>query len=747
MLTRRSTFTTMLGLSAVLFFLNHLGQQLPVAKPVSAPASEFSGERAFTILESLLQEDRSHPVGSDLNKLVKQRLVDELDSLGIATSEQASWSCSFRYNSCAFVENVIGVIPGESDTGYVALMSHYDSVPMAPGAGDDGAAVAAMLESARALMLEAPFKRPIILLFTDAEEAGLIGAEAFFRHHKLADKIAIVLDFEGSGTTGLSQVLRTSGANKLFLDAFARESSTPTGASLSNELFKRMPNDTDFSVVQRAGLPGIDFAFAGERNHYHTPNDNLENIDHRTIQHHGENMLPLTRWLANSDFDTDEASLVYGNYYGGWLQWPTNYSPFFLLLSIVLLGVAFWRLQASLLGTLAGIGGAALVAASTIITALLIFKSMSFLQGASVSWPAHALPYRIALFGSTLTGGLLSALLINRYLNYISALIGAWLFWVLLAIPLAIYMPDAANILILPLLSGAAILAAASLLSSDGARRLLPLSLVLLLPGTLGLVLPLESSQGYQLIAGALPFMALFMTIFVPLIHGSRLRWPILGGAVFTTLAIIVAIASPLYSLQRPQLVNLHYFHNVDTGAAYYQVYSQQPLPDNIRAVLPLNAEPKALLAFTDTEYKNWVKTTATDMPAPEMEILSVTNSATERSVSVMLRSPRAADRLQLTFANEVNLLRFQLEGIEFEAKQVDVPGYHNNYLIQIHGVYDKDVPLKLIFGGTETVSVYLSDSSTELPESAAGLLEQRQGLSSPVHRGDQAILFRKLDL
>ena len=64
-----------------------------------------------------------------------------------------------------------------------------------------------------------------------------------------------------------------------------------------------MPNDTDFSVVMRAGVDGMDFAFAGERYHYHSPNDNLENIDLGTIQHHGENMLPLTRTLADMDID------------------------------------------------------------------------------------------------------------------------------------------------------------------------------------------------------------------------------------------------------------------------------------------------------------------------------------------------------------------------------------------------------------------------------------------------------------
>jgi len=57
-------------------------------------------------------------------------------------------------------------------------------------------------------------------------------------------------------------VLRTSGLNGNFIKAFQAEIDYPRGASLINEIFKRMPNDTDFSVVQHANTPGIDFAFA-----------------------------------------------------------------------------------------------------------------------------------------------------------------------------------------------------------------------------------------------------------------------------------------------------------------------------------------------------------------------------------------------------------------------------------------------------------------------------------------------------
>ena len=196
--------------SALLFFLQHASTSPPQAKSIDSPLDEFSAERAFETLRYLLQENKPHPVGSELNKIIKERLITELDKLEIDNHVQKTWACASRYTSCAEVENIIGIIPGQTDSPYLALMAHYDSVPMAPGAGDDGAGVVAILEAARVLQLDAPYNYPIMLLLTDAEENGLIGAEAFFNQHPLAKDVGIVINIEGSGTSGGSMVFRTS---------------------------------------------------------------------------------------------------------------------------------------------------------------------------------------------------------------------------------------------------------------------------------------------------------------------------------------------------------------------------------------------------------------------------------------------------------------------------------------------------------------------------------------------------------
>lgn len=74
------------------------------------------------------------------------------------------------------------------------VMAHYDSVAPSPGACDNAAAVAILVELARVLHEEPP-AQPVILAFTAGEEVGLAGAEA------LADRVdvdfAISLDLVG----------------------------------------------------------------------------------------------------------------------------------------------------------------------------------------------------------------------------------------------------------------------------------------------------------------------------------------------------------------------------------------------------------------------------------------------------------------------------------------------------------------------------------------------------------------------
>src|SRR5829696_3884148 len=136
-----------LGVFAAVSFL---ALEPPEPLPASAPANEFSAERAFSHVEQV--GEQPHPVGSAANAEVRNYLVGQLEDLGLRPTVQQATSARTKEGtaSIARVENIHARIEGRNPTGQVVLAAHYASVPRGPGAADDGAGVATILESARA---------------------------------------------------------------------------------------------------------------------------------------------------------------------------------------------------------------------------------------------------------------------------------------------------------------------------------------------------------------------------------------------------------------------------------------------------------------------------------------------------------------------------------------------------------------------------------------------------------------------
>ncbi|MFT5578096.1 MAG: hypothetical protein ACI9WS_000848 [Paraglaciecola psychrophila] len=729
----------------ILYFINHYTLQPPSVVPASAGELQFSGERGHRLLATLLAGDKPHPVGSAQNKLVKQRIMQRLDELAISYTEQRTWACAERVNSCALVENIIATIDGQQDHNYIALMAHYDSTPMAIGAGDDGAGVAALLESARILKAQAPFQQPILLLFTDAEEVGLLGAEGFFQQHPLAKKIGFLLNVEGSGTSGPSLVLRTQGPNETLIDLFAASASRPVGFSMNTEIFKRMPNDTDFSVAQRAGIAGIDFAFAGERNHYHTLNDSVENLDVRVIQHHGDNILGLTQGLANADLQQLGGTLVYMTAYGQLIAWSQLNNVYLLLLAAVALGLAAYRLQARVPGVLLALVVAVAIVLLSAAAGFATFELIGVIQGSVVSWPAAPVGHRVALLFSTMLGALCVAAISNRWLAWVDLTIGVWLLWLLLSTALVIYMPAAAIQLLAATLLATVLIALLSFAPERFRRILLLPSLLLIVPSTLGVVLLLEQSQGYRLVVAVLPFLALYMCAVAPLIHGVKLKLPIIGSAAIMLLAIITAGTSVLYSDWRPQTLNIKYYQNTDDNTAFYHLESANPLPATMMSSMDFSIEPKALLPATSATMTPSASVTPVDIAAPVMTLLTEQHSASSRTLLFQLLSPRAASAIALVLPLSAKLDRFSLDGREFAAKLITRGPYSGHYGVFLNGVFDRSVQLQLQLASTEPVTAVIYDVSTELPAEGAKLQQLRAPLGIAVHRGDRAFAVKQV--
>jgi len=716
--------------------------------PNSAPATEYSGERAMSLLNHLLAENLPHPVGSKQNRVIKQRIQAWLDEQGIDHQEQRAWGCNAKRHSCAYVENVIAIIPGQVTGPYVALMAHYDSVPHAVGAGDDMAGVVAVLETARAARAVGGFRHPIMLLITDGEETGLHGAEAFFKQHPLAAQIGVLLNLEGSGTRGASMVLRTSMANAWYMNFFADTAAQPMGSSLADEVFKRMPNDTDFSVSLTAKIPGIDFSFAGERNHYHTPNDNPENLDPRTVQHHGDNLFPLTLQLANADLSTQhDTKVAYLNSFGAWLQWPTHWTPIMYGLAGVLLFWASIRAGGSVQQIL--LASVVLPLSTLIIGGMLVHLCMALLSainGVTVPWPAYLWPQRLIV----LSGTTLPALLCGRWLAERFALdtllVAGWLGVWLLTLPVLLVMPDAAAMLMPQLLLAATLLSLANCL---GRYPALKAGLFLGTLAVAALFLPtallLEQTQGYGLVVTVWPWVGLYVICLLGFLRGPALiaSTRLVGAALLT--GLVAASVLPVYSEHRPQHLNVLYIQDTDASKAMLHIETEGQVPPAMLEASPFQPDAGQAVPWSSTPIPFLAPVANVHLPAPTVDVVESRTIKDERQVRLRLSSQRHAWRLRLYLPASAAIKSATVDGVKLSLpsyEQENSPSYTG---LLFYGTQNHDVIVNLTLASTEPVTGFLVDSSPSLPDIANGLIKARPSEALPVHSGDRSTVFTKV--
>lgn len=101
----------------------------------------------------------------EANRATAAWLDDTFDSLGYRTQRQGQFA------------NVLA-LPKREFEKVILVGAHYDSVPMCPGADDNGSAVAAMLGCAAATSLWRPVL-PVIFVAFNCEEDGLAGSRDF----------------------------------------------------------------------------------------------------------------------------------------------------------------------------------------------------------------------------------------------------------------------------------------------------------------------------------------------------------------------------------------------------------------------------------------------------------------------------------------------------------------------------------------------------------------------------------------
>jgi hypothetical protein len=377
----------------------------------NAPSdTSFSVQKAYAHLRQIA--NKPHSIGTSEKERVRNYIVAQCQALGLVTQTQHSTSVvSYATGVRAGdVTNVIALYKGsdsarESDgargsdnasvsdsaspsKSAVLVMAHYDSEPNAIGAGDDGAGCAAMLETARLLKKGPLLHNDVIFLFTDGEEAGLLGSTSFVRENPLFPEVGVALNFDGRGNAGKSFMI-SNGSSGWIVDEYRRACAHKNASSLYHELFRILPNSTDLLPFSKKGIPGFDFAYIDGFVNYHAMTDRPENMDRNTLQEQGDNMLSLVRRFGRIDIRRRIATeSSFFNVLGNWMiGYPVSWNSVFLVLTNLLFlaglitGMVNRRIRWK--GLLAGFFSFA------VVLTLLYFVTSFSLQGVRAAYPLY----------------------------------------------------------------------------------------------------------------------------------------------------------------------------------------------------------------------------------------------------------------------------------------------------------------------------------------------------------------------
>jgi Peptidase family M28 len=553
--------------------------------PANAVPSEFSLERAIQHIQQIANEP--HATGTIQNEVVADYILNELKRLGAESQIQEATYVDGRNGSYAVgtVRNVLARIPGTAPGKAVLLIAHYDSPITSPGAGDNAASVAVLLETARVVRSGAPLKNDMVFLFTDSEESGQWGAKLFWRNHPWAKGTAVAVNFESRGASGPSLLFETGSGEGWLVRRFSEAAPYPRSSSIMPALYNILPYRTDITIFKQPGIPVMNFAFVDDWTMYHSMLDRVESLNVHSVQHHGSNALAMATDLGNADLGRlEQGKAVYFNVTGSLM---IVYSRFWAGILTLLLTVLFVvvvlraRSRNMVTGKRFATGFIALPVA-TGVAALVTVGLMIILPKLteSKSW---AVAYHMDLYVAGVAA--ITACLASLCYAWFATRIGmenlwlaALLWFLLLAVISLIYVPGASYVFAWPLLCG---LFLAMFAQTKIYFRLRPLArvivlcimaflpLVLLLPSIWLLYLGL-TTPGVFFVALSIPLVMALLIPHLQVMAAPR-AWLVpagLGGLAIVLMGIASFRVAMDNSHPRPN--HVFYIADMDKQAAVW---------------------------------------------------------------------------------------------------------------------------------------------------------------------------------
>ena len=297
-------------------------------RPRNSDAEGFSSARVVKDIEVMSKEPHSvaHP---EARAQVREYLVQRLQELGADTVRILTYD-SLKGPKNKHVEytfdahNIVAEFAPEHAQGdsvaELMFVAHYDSryshifardTVWSYGAADDGYGVGVILETVSQLLKEREnWSQAVKVLFTDAEEPGMIGMTAMWENDRHEfDNVGLMVNVEARGPWGPALLFEACPGNEKVVGLYASTARYPYTYSLTTVVYNFMPNFTDFTIVKDS-IPGLNFSTIADVNRYHTHLDNFSNISEKSIQHYGAQILPLAREYVMNQQYADADALV-----------------------------------------------------------------------------------------------------------------------------------------------------------------------------------------------------------------------------------------------------------------------------------------------------------------------------------------------------------------------------------------------------------------------------------------------------
>lgn len=708
----------------------------PSPEPATAPATEFSAERAMAHVHQIAREP--HAMGTAAHAEVRRYLLGQMGQLGLQPQVQettVAWQQG-PFSTAGYVYNLLGRIKGSASTGKaILLMAHYDSQPNTRGAADDAAGVAAMLETVRALKTEKALEHDVIVLLTDGEEYGLFGARGFLEHPWAKD-VALVLNVEARGNQGPSMTFELSPENGWLAKQYGQVAPYPFISSVAYEVYRRMPNDTDFTVFRNAGYSGLNSAFIDGFVHYHKLSDSPENLSQGSLQQHGENMLALVRHFGTADLSSVKApDAVFFNFIGKWvIHYPVWLNLVWVLLTLVLVVVLLRMVVRKKLATgkqlMAGSGipllWLVLIGGGVYLLNLLVLRLLPYAHTGNGVYHTHFF----------LVGYLLVALGLFLWLAYravrrrpvFGLVAGSLAGQVPPMLVLYLLVPSAAYLAVFPLLF--AVLGYIVVLHFELYRpgRALACALVVVLAAVPAIFLLMPIVQvlfvvfSLGLPVAAIILFLLLLNLLLPVLvagESGRATWAIPALSLLAGIAVLgIAISKEQPSPDTPLHSHTAYYLDADNQTATWAT-SHEQLNEWNRQFFP-KPEKGTLAAMYPQAQRPYLLDTAPAIPvaAPVATVLSDSTAAETRVLRLHLTSQRQASHLEVVLQPEDPAIPLQatLNGKSAPLQTIEAPN-GQVYHLRFYGLpLSKQVELELTLPAGAKLNLLLFDHSIGLP-------------------------------